>query len=87
MNSISSQCAISARMAFLHVDALCIRKAYEYIESAVVLANLEKQDIALKFKYRLAHCKTKRRLSDFNEAKKDLDALIKEIEDTLNSLD
>ena len=57
---------------------MCIRKAHEYAESAVVLAKLD-EDKDLQFKYRLAHCLTKRRMGEYLHAQLDLDQLFGEL--------
>ena len=67
------------KLARIYCECLCIRKAHEFSELATVLAKMEKQAKLIQFKYRIAHCLTKRRLGDYLEALKDLDVLFDEI--------
>jgi len=44
-----------------------------------MLAKMDKGSKLIKFKYRLGHCLTKRRMGDYLEALKDLDTLFDEL--------
>ena len=44
-----------------------------------MLAKMQKDDVLLQFKYRLAHCLTKRRMGDFLQALSELDTLLDEL--------
>ena len=79
LHSAKYQCAMHNKLARIYCECLCIRKAHEFSELATVLAKMEKQAKLTQFKYRIAHCLTKRRLGDYLEALKDLDVLFDEI--------
>ena len=67
------------KLARIYCECLCIRKAHEFSELATVLAKMEKKAKVTQFKFRITHCLTKRRLGDYLDALKDLDALFDEI--------
>lgn len=73
------QCAMLNKLARIYCECLCIRKAHEYSELATVLAKLDRSAILIQYKYRLASCLTKRRLGDYFEAMKGVNALFDEI--------
>ena len=79
LNSAKYQSALFNKLARIYCECLCIRKAHEYSEAASVMAKMDKSgDIFLQFKFRLAHCLTKRRLGDYLEALADINKLFEE---------
>ena len=80
LNSAKYQSALYNKMARIYCECLCIRKAHEYSEAASMLAKMDNKDNPIiHFKYRLAHCLTKRRLGDYLEALSDVNQLFEEV--------